>query len=81
MNAMKLPGFSGEASLYESGSHYRHGRAAQPAAQSVVPAIPYCGNCDYILDNCSRNGWRPRGLCNLCAAGACYDSPEPGQTS
>lgn len=33
--------------------------------------IPCCSNCDFILDNCERNGWKPAGLCNYCATGNC----------
>jgi len=79
MNVMNIPKFTGEASLYQSRGFYRHGQSTASRADIVVPAIPYCGNCDYILDNCERNGWHPRGLCNLCAAGICYEFPPPGQ--
>ena len=84
---MNMPGFTAETSLYKtsghyqadrSRGHYRHGQLADSHGQLVVPAIPYCGNCDWILDNCARNGWRPRGLCNYCARGICYDEPSPG---
>ena len=86
-NIMNIPRFTGEASLYPSTSSYRsrgysrHGQSADSHAHTVVPAIPYCGNCDWILDNCERNGWRPRAVCNACLRGYCYDAPPPGQTS
>jgi hypothetical protein len=35
--------------------------------------IPCCCNCEYILNNCENNGWKPTGLCNYCATGNCYD--------
>ena len=44
---------------------------------TIVPAIPVCRNCDYILDRCEINDWRPRALCNACAAGNCYEEPPP----
>ena len=79
MIATNIPGFTGEQSLYRSTRRYRGRQSAGTHGTQVVPAIPYCGNCEWILDNCSRNGWRPRGLCNYCARGICYDEPEPGQ--
>ena len=74
-NIMNIPRFTGEASLYPSTSSYRsrgysrHGQSADSHAHTVVPAIPYCGNCDWILDNCERNGWRPgRYVTRACEA-------------
>ena len=77
MTAMNMPGFTAEASLHGSHSSYAGGddfgrQSAQSHAGKIVPAIPACANCDWILDRCERNGWRPTGLCNLCAAGWCY---------
>ena len=37
----------------------------------IVPAIPACRNCDYILQ-CENNGWTPRAVCNACLSGNCY---------
>ena len=73
---MSIPRFTGEASLYRSKSCYRHGTSADSHADIVVPAIPYCGNCDYILDNCARNGFRPRALCWACLTGNCFSGVE-----
>jgi hypothetical protein len=73
---MKLPGFSAEAALYQSRGSYRRGRTAGLHAERVVPAIPFCGNCDFILDNCERNGWRPRALCAACLTGNCFSGVE-----
>lgn len=89
---MKMPGFNADASLYRSSNlynnlsyalthrssgHYRQGQSADDRnASSVLPAIPFCGNCDYILDNCEQNGWRPRAVCNACARGDCYSGVE-----
>ncbi len=39
--------------------------------------IPACSNCDYILDRCSLNNWRPRAVCNACARGDCYEPLPP----
>jgi hypothetical protein len=74
MNTMKMPGFTAETSLYKTSGRYRGGRHAIHS-HLIIPAIPACQNCDYILDRCESNGWRPRGLCNLCAVGNCYEEP------
>jgi hypothetical protein len=73
---MNIPGFTAEESLYRSGAHYRQGQVAEPGAGSVVPAIPFCGNCDYILDRCDRNGGRPRAVCHACEIGDCFSGVE-----
>lgn len=81
---MNMPGFDAEASLRRSenacsngfgallGAQFGSGQSARLNAGKVVPAIPACRNCDWILDRCESNGWRPAGLCNLCAVGHCY---------
>ena len=71
---MNIPGFNAESSLAPTMGIYR-GKAAVSYADTVVPAIPFCGNCDWILDNCEQNGWRPRAVCNACATGYCYEEP------
>ncbi len=83
---MNLPGFTAEASVYKtSGGHYPSGQSTDSHAGTVVPAIPFCGNCDYILENCARNGGRPRAVCRACAIGNCFSGvenpppPPPGQ--
>ena len=74
---MNIPGFTAEASIYKTGTVYcRADQSADSRANSVVPAIPFCGNCDYILDRCERNGWRPRALCWACATGNCFSGVE-----
>jgi hypothetical protein len=73
---MHLPKFTATETLYKSRRHYLHGRAARGLANTVVPAIPFCGNCDYILDRCAENGGRPRALCRACAFGNCYSGVE-----
>ena len=45
---MNMPGFSAEASLYQSRGYFFRRRTADSHADSVVPAIPFCGNCDFI---------------------------------
>jgi len=73
---MSIPGFSAEVSVYNSNGHYRSARHSPGSAgQEIVPAIPACRNCDYILDNCEKHGWRPRALCAACAFGNCYEDP------
>ena len=79
MNTIKMPGFSAERSLQATHGRYR-GRwsvALKPGA--VIPAIPRCENCDYILGNCEANGWKPTAACNACASGRCSSGEEnPG---
>jgi hypothetical protein len=76
MNAGNMPGFTAEKSLYKASGHYQAGRyAITPPIHTIIPAIPACRNCDDILGRCENNGWNPRGLCNLCAIGWCYDEP------
>lgn len=75
MDAMNLPGFNAEKSLGEPRSSYRSGRLSGSYSDAVIPAIPACRNCDYILDQCEKRGWRPRALCNACAVGNCYEDP------
>lgn len=81
MNTMNMPGFTADASLHRStnsynSGYYHRGQSADTLAGTVVPAIPFCGNCDFILDNCARNGWRPRAVCNACATGNCFSGVE-----
>jgi hypothetical protein len=79
MNIMNMPGFTADQSLYAVRGRYRSGRFVAGGSNAVIPAIPRCENCDWILDNCERNGWRPRALCAACAAGNCDSSEEnPG---
>jgi hypothetical protein len=72
---MNLPRFTAAASAYQSQRQYR-GRTAGAHGGTVVPAIPFCGNCDYILDRCEQNGWRPRAVCRACAIGNCFSGVE-----
>lgn len=92
---MNIPGFTADASFHHSTTSYFSGgyqrtHSLNSQTGNIIPAIPFCGNCDYILDNCSRNGWRPRAVCNACFYGNCYSgvedptpndpySPHPGQ--
>jgi hypothetical protein len=76
MNAMKMPGFAAETSLYTARGHYQAGRHAIDApAHRIIPARPRCKNCPWILRQCEINGWNPPGLCDMCAIGWCYDEP------
>ena len=76
---MNIPGFTAEQSLQAVRGCYRSGRPIAVGSTAVIPAIPRCENCDWILDNCERNGGRPRALCAACAAGICDSSEEnPG---
>lgn len=72
---MNLPGFTADQSLRTTRGHYRSTRSSASAPDGVIPAIPACRNCDYILDQCEKHGWRPRALCNACAVGNCYEDP------
>jgi hypothetical protein len=76
MNAMNMPGFTAETSLYKTSRHYQSGRhAINSPMHMIIPAIPMCQNCDYILEQCELHGWRPRAVCNACARGYCYEEP------
>ena len=77
---MNMPGFNAEQSLHAGRGRYHSGRrVTNGSGGDVIPAIPRCANCDYILDNCERNGWKPRAACAACAAGHCDSSEEnPG---
>ena len=75
MNPMNMPGFTADRSLCTARGGYRSGRPSVSPQGAVIPAIPNCRNCDYILDNCVRNHGRPTALCNACAVGDCYDDP------
>ena len=71
---MTMPGFTAEVSLFAS-RNFRHlGRVAESPLGLVVPAIPYCGNCDYILDWCARTHSQS-AICRACATGDCYGPP------
>jgi len=72
---MSMPGFTADQSLSAARRGYRTGRLSASRGGAVIPAIPNCRNCDYILDNCEKHGWRPTGLCNACAVGNCFDDP------
>jgi hypothetical protein len=75
MQAMKMPGFTAARSLGRARGRYRSGHHGAAGSDAVVPAIPACRNCDYILDNCAKNGGRPRAVCAACAFGNCYEDP------
>jgi hypothetical protein len=75
MQAMNMPGFTAERSLQKASGRYRGIRSSASRADAVIPAIPACRNCDYILDRCEANNWRPRALCAACAFGNCYEEP------
>ena len=74
---MSVPSFTAESSLYTSGARYRQSSLAASSRGGVIPAIPACANCDYILDRCVANHWRPRALCHACLVGHCYEPPPP----
>ena len=70
---MTMPGFTAEDSLYDKRDRYaQSARPADSQVNTVIPAIPACANCEWILDNCEANGWRPYAVCSACAVGNCY---------
>ena len=75
MNAMKMPGFTAEQSLHRAQGRYRSGRPSATRSDAIIPAIPACRNCDYILEQCELHNWRPRAVCNACASNYCYEDP------
>jgi hypothetical protein len=68
MNAMTMPGFSGEASLYEAERQYQ--RTTTPAYSArgnrIVPQLKSCGSCTPLT-------W-PNGTNTGACAQACCDS-------
>jgi hypothetical protein len=73
---MRLPRFTAEESVYQSRGYYQQHYVGDPHSGAVVPAIPFCGNCDEILDRCAETGGRPRAVCRACAVGNCYSGVE-----
>ena len=73
---MSIPAFTAERSIYTGGGHYQARWSSGRGSNEVIPARPACRNCDWILGNCARNGWRPRAVCNACYFGNCYNEPE-----
>lgn len=79
MKTMNIPGFTAEQSLHLVHGHYGSGNSVAVQADAVIPAIPRCENCDFILENCANNGWKPRAVCNACDSGRCNSGEEnPG---
>ena len=75
MTKNRTAGFTAESSLsLKSRSDNRSQSPSQ--AGTVVPAIPFCGNCDEILDRCAENGFRPRAVCWACLTGHCFSGVE-----
>jgi hypothetical protein len=73
---MNLPGFHADLSLYTSDVSFASGPFVVARGDAIIPAIPACKNCDWILDKCSKNGWLPRAVCNACYFGNCYSGVE-----
>jgi len=70
---MTMPGFTAENSLYDKRARYaQSGESRESKSNTVIPAIPACANCEWILENCENNGWRPYAVCSACATGHCY---------
>ena len=79
MNMIKMPGFTAEQSLQSMRGRYRSGQPVALSLDGVIPAIPSCDNCDFILNKCENNGWKPRAACNACNSGNCSSGEEnPG---
>jgi hypothetical protein len=73
---MNIPGFTAEAVFHQNLNGYWRNRAADFGAGTIVPAIPFCGNCPDILERCDRNGGRPRAVCRACEIGDCFSGVE-----
>jgi hypothetical protein len=73
---MRLPGFTAGQSLPAAGRHRAARAGRRERAGAVVPALPFCDNCDEILDRCAANGGKPRAVCRACAEGRCYSGVE-----
>jgi hypothetical protein len=73
MNAMNMPGFSADASLYHTSEQYYSHQAYTAATESVVPQIK-CPCPQGLLDKASRfcdNTERGERWCDIL--GACLD--------
>ena len=73
---MSMPGFTAESSVGRLRGHFGAALRAERLGATVVPAIPFCDNCDEILERCAINGFRPRAVCNACLRGNCYSGVE-----
>ncbi|MGH2568073.1 MAG: hypothetical protein ACRDGA_07005 [Bacteroidota bacterium] len=73
---MKIPGFTADACFVRHAFHYRGAQPARPYSGGIVSAIPFCDNCDEILDRCAQNGFRPRAVCYACLTGDCFSGVE-----
>ena len=73
---MSTPIFTAEASLYMPAGSYRAATVVVASGSRIIPAIPLCGNCDYICDVCVETG-RACGACALCAVGMCEVPGRP----
>ena len=51
-NKMRMPGFTAEASIYQTSKGYRMAAAGATLIAQVVPALPCCSGCDYVYDDC-----------------------------
>jgi hypothetical protein len=71
---MNLPGFTAEAVFHKSVSNYWLNE--QPRQGTIVPAIPFCGNCPDILEHCAETGGKPRAVCRACETGNCFSGVE-----
>ena len=67
MNTMNMPGFTAERVAAMTSGRYRSGRPAASRSDAVIPAIPICQNCDYILDDAKRTAGVRARVCNACA--------------
>ena len=77
MNTMNIPGFTAERSLEAARGRYRGGRRVASRSGAVIPAIPACRNCDWILANCAENGNRPRAVCNAVGSATAMKRTTP----
>ena len=73
---MNMPQFTAGLSLYGRDGYYHCEQSSGSHANTVIPAIPFCGNCDYILNRCAQNDFRPRALCWACLTGHCFSGVE-----
>jgi hypothetical protein len=76
MNILNIPGFTANHSLETAHGRYHNSRSIAVQPNTVMPAIPRCENCDFILANCEVNGWKPRAACNACNSGRCDSGEE-----
>jgi len=70
---MRMPGFAADHALPAGSLRYRDRRPSGSHSDAVIPALPPCRNCDYIIEQCEKRGDYHSALCRDCMLGYCSD--------